>query len=267
VRNLVLTEVLMVKNETTDPAANRKVAFITGAAKRIGRETTRTLHKAGYNVVIHYNTSKSDAQRLADELNQVRSFSAQIIQGDLLATANLKRLGEQVIAHYGRLDLLVNNASSFYPTAVTTTELEQWDDLMGTNLKAPFFLTKALMPQLELNKGCVINMVDIHAERPLLGYSVYCMAKAGLVMLTKSLSRELAPSIRVNGIAPGAILWHENELDEQDKNTVLDEIALRRMGDPKDIAEAILYLANANYVTGHILAVEGGRSVNGGAKA
>lgn len=257
----------MVENKTTNLITDRKVAFITGAAKRIGRETTKTLHNAGYNVVIHYNTSKSDAQRLADKLNDIRKNSAEIVQGDLLATENVKQLSERVIAQYGRLDLLVNNASSFYPTDVRATELEQWDDLMGTNLKAPFFLTKALIPQLELNKGCVINMVDIHAERPLLGYSVYCMAKAGLVMLTKSLSRELAPSIRVNGVAPGAILWHENELDEQDKNTVLNEIALRRMGDPKDIAEAILYLANANYVTGHILAVDGGRSVNGGAKA
>lgn len=257
----------MVENKTTNLITDRKVAFITGAAKRIGRETTKTLHNAGYNVVIHYNTSKSDAQRLADKLNDIRKNSAEIVQGDLLATENVKQLSERVIAQYGRLDLLVNNASSFYPTDVRATELEQWDDLMGTNLKAPFFLTKALIPQLDLNKGCVINMVDIHAERPLLGYSVYCMAKAGLVMLTKSLSRELAPSIRVNGVAPGAILWHENELDEQDKNTVLNEIALRRMGDPKDIAEAILYLANANYVTGHILAVDGGRSVNGGAKA
>lgn len=244
-----------------------KVALITGAAKRIGNRTTRLLHANGFNVVIHCHQSVNDAQRLADELNQQRTNSAQILIGDLLDTANLPNLAAKAVTLFGQIDILINNASSFYPTNVKDSTLAQWDDLMGTNLKAPFFLIKALESQLSANKGCVINMVDIHAERPLLGYPIYCMAKAGLAMLTKSLSRELAPNIRVNGIAPGAILWHENELNEDDKNTVINEIALKRLGDPQDIAEAILYLTNASYVTGHILAVDGGRSVNGGAKA
>lgn len=243
------------------------VALITGAAKRIGKTTASHLHNAGYNVIIHCHRSVNDAQQLVAQLNEKRSNSAQILIADLLDLDQLDFIAQQAVNYYGRVDLLVNNASTFYPTDVENASFEQWDDLMTTNLKAPFFLIKSLQKQLDSNKGCVINMVDIHAERPLLGYPIYCMAKAGLAMLTKSLSRELAPNIRVNGIAPGAILWHENELAEEDKTTVLNEIALNRLGSPDDIAEAILYLAKAHYVTGQILAVDGGRSVNGGAKA
>lgn len=243
------------------------VALITGAAKRIGKTTASHLHNAGYNVIIHCHRSVNDAQQLVAQLNEKRSNSAQILIADLLDLDQLDFIAQQAVNYYGRVDLLINNASTFYPTDVENASFEQWDDLMTTNLKAPFFLIKSLQKQLDSNKGCVINMVDIHAERPLLGYPIYCMAKAGLAMLTKSLSRELAPNIRVNGIAPGAILWHENELAEEDKTTVLNEIALNRLGSPDDIAEAILYLAKAHYVTGQILAVDGGRSVNGGAKA
>lgn len=243
------------------------VALITGAAKRIGKTTASHLHNAGYNVIIHCHRSVNDAQQLVAQLNEKRSNSAQILIADLLDLDQLDFIAQKAVNYYGRVDLLVNNASTFYPTDVENASFEQWDDLMTTNLKAPFFLIKSLQKQLDSNKGCVINMVDIHAERPLLGYPIYCMAKAGLAMLTKSLSRELAPNIRVNGIAPGAILWHENELAEEDKTTVLNEIALNRLGSPDDIAEAILYLAKAHYVTGQILAVDGGRSVNGGAKA
>ncbi|MBU2882272.1 pteridine reductase [Psychrosphaera sp. B3R10] len=243
------------------------VALITGAAKRIGKTTACHLHNAGYNVIIHCHKSVKDAEKLVEQLNQKRSNSAHLLIADLLELNQLDTIAQQAVNYYGRLDLLINNASTFYPTDVENASFEQWDDLMTTNLKAPFFLIKSLQQQLETNKGCVINMVDIHADRPLLGYPIYCMAKAGLAMLTKSLSRELAPNIRVNGIAPGAILWHENELAEEDKVTVLNEIALNRLGSPDDIAEAILYLARAHYVTGQILAVDGGRSVNGGAKA
>lgn len=243
------------------------VALITGAAKRIGKATTETLHQQGFNVIIHCHKSTAHASELAHKLNSERSNSAHVIVADLLDIEGFADMARQVTSQFGRLDLLINNASSFYPNIITESTVDQWDDLMTTNLKAPFFLIQALKNTLEKNNGCVINMVDIHAERPLLGYSIYCMAKAGLAMLTKSLSRELAPNIRVNGVAPGAILWHENDLSEADKRVVLSEVALNRLGSPQDIADAIMYLVNAPYVTGQIIAVDGGRSVNGGAKA
>ena len=246
---------------------NDKVALITGAAKRIGKQTAIELHQAGYNVIIHYNSSLAPAQALVDQLNELRSNSAKLLQADITDIEQVKSLGEQAPKLFGRLDVLVNNASSFYPTPVGEVTIEQWNDLMSTNLKAPFFLIQTLQKELTRCNGVVINMVDIHADRPLLEYPVYCMAKAGLVMLTKSLSRELAPKIRVNGIAPGAILWHENELTEQDKQQVLEQISLKRLGSPEDIAKAILFLTEAKYITGQILAVDGGRSINGGEKA
>jgi len=246
---------------------SNKVALITGAAKRIGRQTAIELHDAGFNVIIHYNSSLAPAEELANELNARRTNSAKLLQADITNSAQVIRLGKDAPSLFGRLDVLINNASSFYPTPVGGVADEQWDDLMSTNLKAPFFLIQELKGELTRCNGSVINMVDIHADRPLLEYPVYCMAKAGLVMLTKSLSRELAPKIRVNGIAPGAILWHENELTEQDKQQVLDQISLKRLGSPMDIAKAILFLTEASYITGQILAVDGGRSINGGEKA
>jgi len=244
-----------------------KVAFVTGSAKRIGNQTVRSLHQQGYKTIVHCNRSTDEAQCLVDELNQISPNTATLVTGDLTKFEQYQQIADNVISVFGRLDVLVNNASSFYPTEVGETGLGQWEDLMSTNLKAPFFLIQSFKKQLEQTKGCVINMIDIHAERPLKGYSVYCMAKAGLAMLTKSLSRELAPNIRVNGVAPGAILWHENDLNDQDKHQVLSEISLQRLGSPEDIAQAILYLIDANYVTGQIIAVDGGRSNHGGEKA
>jgi len=244
-----------------------KVALITGAARRIGKQTATTLHAHGYNVVIHCNHSTTAAEELVDSLNQIRQGSAKYVRADLTNMTDVKSMAESAVSCFGRLDVLVNNASSFYPTDIDQATEQQWDDLFATNLKAPFFLSKALKSQLEANNGCIINMVDIHADRPLLEYPIYCMAKAGLVMQTKSLSRELAPKIRVNGVAPGVILWHENELSESDKESVVNEISLKRLGSPKDIADAILFLCHADYVTGQILAVDGGRSIHGGEKA
>lgn len=243
------------------------IALITGSAKRIGNEITRNLHAQGYKVIVHCNQSLDDAKQFAQELNQIRQDSADIVQADLLDLDDIGQMVASIQQRYGNLDVLINNASTFYPTEVGQVTPDIWDDLMGTNLKAPFFLIQGLQPLLAKGNGCVINIVDIHAERPLHGYPIYCTAKAGLVMLTKSLSRELAPNIRVNGVAPGAILWHENELTDQDKASVLNEVSLKRLGSPKDIAQAVSYLVNAEYVTGHILAVDGGRSAQGGDKA
>lgn len=247
--------------------SKNKVAFITGAAKRIGKHTAQTLHHQGFNIVIHCNNSATEAKQFADELNNIRDNSAFVVQAQLNDIEQVQQLAQDALDAFGRIDVLVNNASSFYPTQVEDVTETIWNDLFGSNLKAPFFLIQALKNELSKNKGVIINMVDIHAERPLDGYSVYCVAKAGLIMLTKSLSRELAPNIRVNGVAPGAILWHENDLSDDDKQQVMNEIALNRLGSPTNIAEAILYLVQADYVTGHILTVDGGRSVNGGAKA
>ncbi len=248
-------------------SAYTKVAFVTGSAKRIGKQTIQSLHAKGYKTIVHCNHSTDAAMQLVNELNAKSPNTAALVTGDLTEFSQYKTIAQDVISLFGRLDILVNNASSFYPTVVGETELSHWDDLMGTNLKAPFFLIQALKPHLEQTNGCIINMIDIHAERPLKGYAVYCMAKSGLAMLTKSLSRELAPNIRVNGVAPGAILWHENDLQEQDKQQVISEISLQRLGSPEDIAQAIIYLVDAQYVTGQIIAVDGGRSNHGGEKA
>lgn len=245
----------------------QKVAFITGAAKRIGKQTALSLHEQGFDVIIHCNNSANEAKELCLQLNAKRINSAVFLQADLLKINSIKKLVMDSIQVFGRIDVLINNASTFYPTPVNDVTETVWDDLFGTNLKAPFFLSQALTEELSKNKGSIINMVDIHADKPLKDYSVYCMAKAGLVMLTKSLARELAPNIRVNGVAPGAILWHENELTEQDKIDVLSEISLQKLGSPKDIAQAISFLIQAEYVTGQIIAIDGGRSVYGSEKA
>lgn len=247
--------------------SKNKVALITGSAKRIGKQTAITLHNQGFDIVVHCNKSAKEAQDLVDHLNSTRANSATYIQANLNKHQAVLDLASQAKSAFGRLDVLVNNASTFYPTEVNKVSEEIWDDLFASNLKAPFFLSQALAEELNKNQGVIINIVDIHADRPLKGYPVYCTAKAGLVMLTKSLSRELAPNIRVNAVAPGPILWHDNDLTEQDKTQVLDEVLLKRLGSPINIAEAILYLIQADYVTGHILAVDGGRSIYGGDKA
>ena len=242
--------------------SNNPVVLITGAAHRIGATTAKLLHQNGMNIVLHYRGSREQAQALQKELNELRENSVILIQADLHVTNGLSALIEASIKTWGRLDVLVNNASSFYPTKIGTATEDQWDDLIGSNLKAPFFLSQAAAPHLKKNNGCIINIVDIHAERPLKTFPIYSMAKAGLVMMTKSLACELGPEIRVNAVAPGAILWPEN-LDEVAKQRIVSRTFLKRQGEPNDISKTILYLIkDAGYVTGQIIAVDGGRSIN-----
>ena len=240
-----------------------KTVLITGAARRIGAVVVKVLHQAGANIVIHYRRSGEAAEMLASDLNRLRDSSAYTVQAELCQVDTLANLIQQVIVLTGRLDILINNASSFYPTKIGSTSEQQWDDLHCSNLKAPFFLSQAAASELRKRHGCIINMVDIHALRPLKAYSVYCTAKAGLIMLTKSLAKELAPEIRVNGVAPGAILWPENEIDEETHAELVSRTALKKQGSPEDIASTILFLIrDANYITGHIIPVDGGRILN-----
>ncbi len=242
-----------------------KVALITGSARRLGAAMARRLHGAGAQVAIHYRSSSTVADALAGTLNAQRPGSAVAVRADLLDLARLPGLVESVAQAFGRLDILINNASTFYPTPVGEITPAQFDDLIGTNLRAPLFLAQAAANQLRLREGLIINMVDIHASRPLKRHPVYCSAKAGLVMLTRSLARELAPQVRVNGIAPGPVLWPEGDLDPELKKSIIDRTALKRMGSPEDVARAALYFAaEAPFVTGQILAVDGGRSLGGG---
>jgi len=241
------------------------VALLTGAARRIGAVTAKTLHASGYRVVIHYRGSQQDAEALSHELNNLRPNSAVALQADLSQLKEVQRLADDALKQWGRIDALINNASSFYPTPVGEATEAQWNDLMSSNLKAPFFLAQALADALKETEGAIITMADIHAERPLKNHPIYCAAKAGNAMLTKSLARELAPEVRVNGIAPGAILWPEQEaeLDDDGKASILDRVPLNRPGDPQDIADTILFLlTKAPYITGQIIAVDGGRSVS-----
>jgi pteridine reductase len=239
-----------------------KVVLITGAAHRIGATTARLLHAEGLNILLHYRHSRGAAESLQAELNAIRPDSVHLIQADLHDTAKLSNLIEQTIEIWGRLDVLINNASSFYATPVGSVTETQWDDLIGSNLKAPFFLSQAAAPYLRQQHGCIVSIVDIHAERPLKEFPVYSMAKAGLVMLTKSLACELGPEVRVNAVAPGAILWPEN-LGEHEKEKIISRTFLKRQGAPEDIARAILYLIrDAGYMSGQVLTVDGGRSLN-----
>ena len=242
---------------------NAKVALITGGAKRIGAETARTLHGAGMNIVIHYRSSRQEADELSYELNELRENSAAVVQADLDDDNIYGQLIEDAVEIWGRLDVLVNNASSFFPTPVGSITLEQWHNLVNSNLKAPLFLSQAATQFLKETQGCIINMVDIHAFRPMKNHPVYCAAKAGLAMLTQSLAKDLGPDIRVNGVGPGAILWPDNDMDESTRNFIIERTALKRHGEPKDIAKAILFLVrDAGYITGHIIPVDGGRSLN-----
>ncbi|MDO9425066.1 MAG: pteridine reductase [Methylobacter sp.] len=236
--------------------------LITGAAKRIGAACARLLHSEGCNVFLHYRSSAAAAQQLCNELNQQRPDSAKIMQADLLNMAELEAVAGEASLAWGGIDVLVNNASSFYPTAVTDVSERQWDELLGSNLKAPFFLAQALAKTLADNKGCIVNIVDIHAERGLSGYPVYSISKAGLAAMTKVLAKELGPEVRVNGVAPGAILWPDNDLSESAKQAILQRVALKRSGEPDDIAKAVLFLIkDADYITGQILTVDGGRTL------
>lgn len=239
-----------------------KTALITGGVRRIGAAIARALHHAGMNLALHYRCSATEAEALWDELNEQRPDSVQLLQGDLLDTPSLPELVERAANHWNRLDLLVNNASTFYPTPIGKSTEAHWDELIGSNLKAPFFLSQAAAPYLQAAHGNIINIVDIHAERPMSKHTLYCVAKAGLVMLTKSLARELAPAVRVNGIAPGAILWPESGVSETLQSHVLARIALHRLGEPEDIARTVVFLVReGGYITGQIIAVDGGRTL------
>lgn len=242
---------------------SNRVALITGAARRIGAEIARLLHANGLRIILHYNSSSAEAQALADELNQQRADSVRIVSHDLTQTDKVDNFIAEVIKQWGRLDVLVNNASTFYPTPLADINSQQWDDLLGVNVKAPLFLSTACAPHLTDTQGCVINIVDIHADRPLKDYPIYCVAKAGLAMLTKSLARELAPAVRVNGVSPGAIMWPEVEAYEPLHQEIINRTALKREGEPGNIADAVWFLINsADYITGQIIAVDGGRTLS-----
>lgn len=239
-----------------------KVVLITGAARRIGAAIAIGLHQSGANVAIHYRGSADAATELAREFNAQRPDSASLFEADLLDIAALSGLIDQIADWRGRLDALVNNASSFYPTPPGEITEAHWDDLIGSNLKAPLFLSQAALPELRKTCGSIVNIVDIHAQRPLRNHTVYGPAKAGLAMLTRSLAKDLAPEVRVNGVSPGAILWPEDDMGDSTRDAILKQIPLGRAGDPDDIAGCVLYLVrDATYVTGQIIAVDGGRSV------
>jgi pteridine reductase len=239
-----------------------KTVLITGGARRVGAAIARELHSAGANLAIHFRKSAADAAKLAAELNDKRAKSAATIRAELLDVEHLGALVEFTLRHFGTLDVLVNNASTFYPTKIGEITPAAWDDLMGTNLKVPLFLSQAAAPALRKSNGLILNIVDIHALRPLRDYPVYCAAKAGLQMITRSLAKELGPEIRVNGISPGPVLWPEGQGDEKGRAKIIERTVLKRMGTPEDIARtALFFAASAPFVTGQILAVDGGRSV------
>ena len=241
-----------------------RIVLITGGAKRVGAAICRRLHQAGASLMLHYRASAGEARLLQAELNHVRANSVALIQADLLDLAKLPKLVEQTISTYGRLDALVNNASSFFQTPVGDITSEAWEDLIGTNLRAPLFLAQAAAPALRKSQGAIVNITDIHAERPLKNFVVYTGAKAGLVGLTRSLARELAPEVRVNAVAPGPILWPDDEsFNELSRQRIISSTPLRREGTPEDIAKAVHFLlADAPYVTGETISVDGGRHVS-----
>jgi len=258
----------MPNEESTDQTAHPdtrlsgKTALITGAARRVGSAIARRLHGAGANVVLHYRSSAEDAAALALELNEARPGSAALVSGDLLEIDKLPALAHSAAEAFRGLDILVNNASSFYPTPVGDITEMDWDDLIGTNLKAPLFLSQAAAPALHANQGLILNLADIHGMRPLRRHPVYSVAKAGLIMLTRSLARELGPHIRVNAIAPGPVMWPEDGLDKALQAQIIDRTALKRPGSATDVARAALFFAaEAPYITGQVLAIDGGRSV------
>jgi len=246
----------------TDNKLNDKVVLVTGAARRIGAAIVTCLQQHGARVAIHYRGSAAEATQLRDGLNEARPDSAAVFQADLLENGAPSSLVDEVLAWAGRLDGLINNASTFYPTPVGSITERHWNDLVGSNLKAPVFLSQAAAPYLRKTRGNIVNIVDVHAQRPLRDHSVYGAAKAGLAMLTRALAKDLAPEVRVNGVSPGAILWPEGGMSDEVQQTILHQVPLQRPGDPGDIAGCVLYLlADAPYVTGQIIAVDGGRSI------
>lgn len=248
-----------------DASLDSKVVLITGGARRVGAAICRLLHAEGASLMIHYRSSDDEARTLQSELNLQRPHSVAIIQGDLLRLSVLPKLVQETVRHFGRLDALINNASSYYPSELGSITEHQWEDLIGPNLKAPLFLSQAAAPELKKTHGTIINITDTHVERPKKGYIVYSVAKAGLVTLTKSLAHELAPEVRVNAVAPGPVLWPENnpQFDEVYRQRVISQTLLKRIGEGDDVAKAVRFLLqDAPFITGHVIAVDGGRSLN-----
>jgi len=240
---------------------SQKIALITGSARRIGAEIAKQFHGAGYGVVVHYLNSEKAALKLVENLNAVREGSAWAMKANLQSNEDIRVLLRQLMANLGRLDVLVNNASTFYPTPLTSASEKQWDDLMGSNLKAPFFLSQQAAPALIKSGGCIVNIVDIYAKKPLKNYPIYSVAKGGLHQLTSALAKEFAPYVRVNGVSPGVILWPEKDHHSSHEDQIA-QIPLQRQGTPLDIAKAVLFLAkDADYITGQVLAVDGGKSL------
>ncbi len=245
----------------TESSLDDRVILITGGARRVGAEIARTLHAAGARILVHYRSSAAAARELGEELNSARAGSAALFAADLQQDEAPEQLVAAAVAHFGRLDVLINNASTFYSTPVGKITRGAWEDLVGSNLRAPLFLAQAAAMHLARQRGLIINVVDIHGLRPLKGYPVYSIAKAGLAMLTRSLARELGPEVRVNGIAPGPVLWAD-DMDETLKREIIAKPALKRPGSPRDIARTALFLVrDAPYLTGQIIAVDGGRSI------
>ncbi|HLU77655.1 MAG TPA: pteridine reductase [Burkholderiales bacterium] len=241
-----------------------KVVLVTGGAKRIGAAIARQFHASDARLMLHYHTARAEAQVLQAELNGVHPESVATVQADLNRSAALPEIVEAAVTRFGRLDVVVNNASTFYPTPVGSITEEAWNDLMGVNVRAPLFLSQAAAPYLRKTGGCIVNIVDIHADRPLKDYVVYSVAKAALVGLTRSLARELGPEVRVNAVAPGPVLWPDSHaFDELAQQRIVSHTVLKRVGAPEDVARAVVFLAaEAPYVTGQVLAVDGGRSIN-----
>ena len=243
-------------------APERPVALVTGAAKRIGAAIARRLHAEGYDLALHYRSSRAEMDALVADLERDRPGSVIALQAELAEFDRLPELVARTVGHFGRLDGLVNNASAYYATPMGQATPAQWDELFASNARAPFFLSQAAAPHLARTGGAIVNIVDIYAERPLRGHAVYSMAKAALAMATRALALELGPDVRVNGVAPGNVLWSENPIKAETLETVLERTALERQGEPGDIAEAVLWLLRGNrYVTGQILAVDGGRTL------
>jgi pteridine reductase len=242
---------------------SRPVALVTGAARRVGATLARTLHAAGSDLALHYRHSSSEAEALASELERARPGSTLPLQADLARIERLPALVEQVLARFGRLDALVNNASAFYPTPVGSATPAQWDELFASNAQAPFFLVQAAAPALRVAQGAIVNLVDIYAERALADHPIYVMAKAALAAMTRTLAQDLAPAIRINGVAPGAVLWPTQGKDYDDRETLLARTPLQRAGTPEDVASAVLWLLrDAPFVTGQIIRVDGGRTLS-----
>ena len=249
------------RNGTVGPARTG-VALVTGAARRIGAAVARALHRRGLSVAVHYRESRDEAQALARELDRERPGSVATFGGDLLESGASGRLVSEVIARFGALDVLINNASSFYPTPIDSATEAEWDDLIGTNLKAPFFVTQAAARFLSANRGSVVNLADTHGRNPIATYPAYCSAKAGLIMLTRALALELAPDVRVNAVAPGIALWSDGDRDAYARARAVELVPLRRMGSTGEVAGAVAWLAlDAPYTTGEVLAVDGGRGI------